>query len=80
VKLRYFLLIYYDDDRQKFNVTGPISDDEDVTEKTVSFQRQGRRYRISTTNSETDKGKVPSVQKVIDQGVEGYTYDSDLKW
>lgn len=80
-KLRYFLLVYYDDDAKTFNVTGPVTDDTVVTKRTVELQKAGRKVRISTgSNLETDISKVPSPESCIHLGPPGYKYDPNLSW
>jgi hypothetical protein len=80
-KPRYFLLAYYDDDAKTFNVTGPITDDTAVTNRTVELQKSGRNVRISTaSNLETEVSKVPDPKDRIHLGPRGYKYDPNLKW
>lgn len=79
-KPRYFLLFYYNDDAKTFNVTGPITDDTAVTDKTVELQKSGKNLRISTSNPEMDIRKVPNLKNCIHLGPSGYKYDPNLSW
>ncbi|MGD0339945.1 MAG: hypothetical protein ABSB78_14285 [Bacteroidota bacterium] len=79
-KPRYFLLTYYDDDSSTFNVIGPISDDEAVTQRTVELQKEGRHVRVSTSEPMTDPVKVPSIQSYLRNAPTGFRYDPSLRW
>ena len=79
-KPRYFLLTYFDDDAKTFNVIGPVTDDEAVIERTVSLRKMGRHLRVSTSKPITDPGKLPSIQKYIRKGPEGFRHAPGLWW
>jgi len=79
-KLQYFYIYLYDDDTRTFNVDGPAIDDTSTTNKTSEMQDQGKRVGVSTSQPFDHPDKLPSVQSLIQEGVEGYKHDPNLKW
>jgi len=79
-KLQYFHISYYDHDTKTFNVVGPDIDDACTTNKTSKLQEEGKRVGVSTTRRFDHPDKLPSVQSLIQEGVEGYKHDPNLKW
>ena len=79
-KPRYFLLTYFDDDAKTFNVVGPVTDDEAVTERTVELRRLGRHLRVSTSKPMSNPDKVPPIQKYIGKAPEGFRHAPGLRW
>ena len=79
-KPRYFRVVYLDRDANKCGVSDAISDDTEVTRRTVELQRAGRHVNITTTDPQTDIGKVPSVTSLLAGIPHGYTYDPKLRW
>ena len=79
-KPRYFLLTYFDDDAKTFNIIGPITDDETVTQRTVALRRMGRHVRVSTSKPMIDPNKVPSIQKYMGNAPAGFRHAPNLKW
>lgn len=77
---RYMRVIYYDRDQHTCNVSGVITDDTAITNRTCELQESGRNVNISTTKPEIDSGKVPSKEALLKQLPEGYRYDPELSW
>lgn len=79
-KPEYFRVIYRDHDKKTFNVSGIVSDDLAVTDRTHELQNEGRCVNIETTNSVPDREKVPSVVAVSRQIPADYIHDPSLSW
>jgi len=79
-KLHYFHISYYDHDTKTFNVVGHAIDDTSTTNKTSEMQEQGKRVGVFTSQRFDHPDELPSIQSLIQEGVEGYKHDPNLKW
>lgn len=79
-KPRYMRVIYYDRDELTCNVSGVITDDTAITNRTCELQESGRNVNISNTTPEIDCSKVPSKESLLKELPEGYQYDPGLFW
>jgi hypothetical protein len=80
MKVRYFRVVFYNRDARTINFSDIVTDDRIVTDRTDELQCAGRNVNISTTNPETDRKKVPSIEALRVKLPEGYTYDPNLRW
>lgn len=59
-KVKAWWVLIKDDDRNLFNVIGPVTDDTQVTFQIVQEQEKGRKIRCETIPSDRDKEDVIS--------------------
>lgn len=79
-RLRYFRVIYYDRATKTYNVSGIITDDTQVTARTVELQKDGREVNIATTAPTPNLEAVPSVAELLSKPPKGYSHDDKLRW
>ena len=79
--VRYFRIIYYNDDLKQFGISDEIVfSDEEVTNKTCELKRKGLNIRISVTDPVKCISMVPTVEEIVQTYVGEYTYDPFLCW
>lgn len=62
---RAFYVIFKDDDKKEFNILGPMSDDTQITDKTVAAQKAGQNVNVD----------IQPIDKLIKMvSVHGYSY------
>lgn len=73
--MRSIYCVLYDDEKKRFDVFGPISDDTMFTESVVKAQQKGLQVHCSTVMS----SEVDSIESLIDEGaLLGYKYHKGL--
>lgn len=80
MKLKWFWVVFVDDDEKTFNVGSPSTDDTEATTRTVHLQKSGRGVRIVTTAPVQTREELPSHESVIAAGVSDYEHDPGLRW
>lgn len=77
------ILWYVDDDRKIYNpgliITSNTTDDE-VGKITCEMINQGKHVRIFTSSVVDNVKQLPSLDKPISEGLDGYAYDPWLMW
>jgi len=77
------ILWYVDDDRKTYNpgliITNNTTDNE-VSKITCEMIDKGRHVRIFTSSVVDNVRQLPSLDKPIGKGIDGYTYDPWLMW
>lgn len=82
-KPRYVLVAFLDDETNRFNVVGPVTDyeEDEITNRTVALHNKGKRVRCSCSFPVKDISSVPSKTAYIKEWeAMGYTLDPALKW
>jgi hypothetical protein len=78
-KPQYFRIIFLDRDAKEFGISGIITDDTLINEKTCKLQEQGKNVNVTATNLEADSNKVLSKEEIIRE-YPNYKYNENLKW
>jgi hypothetical protein len=72
-KPRPFWVYYYDDKGKEFTITGPISDDSEVSKVVLELRRRGAELRMSTVWLDENPTKEPLKRR----GPPGYAYTDE---
>jgi hypothetical protein len=83
IGIKCCILWYVDRDRKTYNpgliITNNTTDDE-ICKISCEMMSQGRHLTIFTSSVVDDVRQLPSLDKPIGEGLEGYTYDPWLMW
>jgi hypothetical protein len=78
-----FFLILRDQDRKKFNIVGPITDDSDYAQRTAELQEEGRDVRCQSIRFEVGVPEIAARERAITEykkAFPDYVYDPTLNW
>lgn len=78
-----FFLILRDQDKKKFNIVGPMTDDSDYAERTAELQEQGRDVRCQTMRIDADMPEIAARERALTEfkkAFSDYVYDPTLTW
>ncbi len=78
-----FFLILRDQDKKKFNIVGPMTDDSDYAERTAELQEQGRDVRCQTMRIAADMPEIAARERALtefNKAFSDYVYDPTLTW
>ena len=82
-KIKSCILYYVDEDEKTYNpgliLTDPDVEDE-ICKGTMELREQGRNVRIFTAHLVDDINHLPSMHRVLNNGLMGYRYDPFLIW
>ena len=82
-KIKACILYYIDDGKKTYNpgliLTDPDVEDE-ICRATMELREYGRKVRIITAHLVDDISQLPSMHRVLENGLMGYRYDPFLIW
>jgi hypothetical protein len=78
-----FFLILRDQDKNKFNIVGPMTDDSDYAQRTLALQEEGRDVRCQTIRIEAGVPEIAARERALAEfkkAFPDYVYDPTLQW
>ncbi len=78
-----FFLILRDQDKKKFNIVGPMTDDSDYAQRTLELQEQGRDVRCQSIRIDAGMPEIAARESAVTEykkAYPDYVYDPTLTW
>lgn len=77
------ILYFVDEDKKTYNPGLTLTDievEDEICLATTRLREEGRNVRIFTSHLVEDVSQLPSMDRVLKNGLKGYSYDPFLIW
>ncbi len=78
-----FFLILRDEDKKKFNIVGPMTDDSDYAQRTMELQEQGRDVRCQSIRIDVGMPEIAARDRAVTEYKKAFpdhVFDPTLQW
>ncbi len=78
-----FFLILRDQDKKKFNIVGPMTDDSDYAQRTTELQEEGRDVRCQSIRIDAGMPEIAARERALAEykkAFPDYVFDPTLNW
>ena len=78
-----FFLILRDEDKKKFNIVGPMTDDSDYAQRTAELQEGGRDVRCQSIRIDAGMPEIAARERAVTEykkAFPDYVFDLTLNW